>query len=383
MARAQGGGRHVPRFVSAAAPPTAETAQPRFACPACGGEAVWDPAKRKLVCPFCGTESPARIDATGAIVEHDLVAALRAIPDTARGWQLSAREVRCQSCNAISVLDPARQAQNCPFCGSAQLVPYAQTKAAFRPEGVLPFAIAETAARDAIRAWYRRLWLAPSALKRRALTDTVHGVYLPYWTFDAHVEADWSAEAGHYYYETETVMVNGQPRTRQVQRIRWEPAAGHVAHFFDDDLVCASTGVQPALIGGIEPFPTRELKPYDAAYVAGWVVERYQIDLVGAAQRARAAMDAKLAALCASQVPGDTYRNLAVRPDYSQQTFKHVLAPVWLLTYTYGARRFQCVLNGVTGAVRGEYPKSAWKIALLVLAIIVAVVIVMTLGGRQ
>lgn len=383
MARAQGGGRRVPRFVSAVAPQTAETAQPRFTCPACGGEAVWDPAKRKLVCPFCGTESPARIDATGAIVEHDLAAALRAIPDTARGWQLGAREVRCQSCNAISLLDPARQAQNCPFCGSAQLVPYTQTKAAFRPEGVLPFSVPETAARDGIRAWYRRLWLAPSQLKRHALTDTVHGVYLPYWTFDAHVEADWNAEAGHYYYETETVMVNGQPRTRQVQRIRWEPAAGHVAHFFDDDLVCASTGVQPALIGGIEPFPTHELKPYDAAYVAGWVVERYQIDLVGAAQRARAAMDAKLAALCASQVPGDTYRNLSVRPDYSQQTFKHVLAPVWLLTYTYGARRFQCVMNGVTGAVRGEYPKSPWKIALLVLAIIVAVVIVMTLGGRQ
>ena len=64
---------------------------------------------------------------------------------------------------------------------------------------------------------------------------------------------------------------------------------------------------------GIEPFPTQELKPYDAGYVAGWVVERYQIDLVGAAQRARAAMDAKLQALCAQQIPGDTYRNLVVR----------------------------------------------------------------------
>ena len=101
------------------------------------------------------------------------------------------------------------------------------------------------------------------------------------------------------------------------------------------------------------------------------------------AQRAREAMDAKLTALCASQVPGDTYRHLCVSADYSTQTFKHILAPVWLLSYTYGPRRFQCVMNGVTGAVRGEYPKSPWKIALLVLAIIVAVVIVMTLGGRQ
>ena len=360
-----------------------EAARPKFACPACGGEAVWNPEKGKLVCPFCGTESPARIDATGAIVEHDLVAALRAIPDTSRGFAGAATQVRCQSCNAISVVDPRRQAQNCPFCGAAQLVPYAETEAAFTPESVLPFVVAETAARDGIRAWYARLWLAPSALKRRALTDTVHGVYLPYWTFDAHVEADWRAEAGHYDYETETVMVNGQPRVRRVQRVRWEPAAGHVAHFFDDDLVCASVGVQPALIRGIEPFPTHALKPYDAAYVAGWVVERYQIDLVGAAQRARAAMDARLRALCAAQVPGDTYRNLAVNADYSGQTFKHILAPVWLLTYTYGPRRFQCAMNGVTGAVSGEYPKSPWKIALLVLAIVIVVVIVMLVGGRQ
>jgi predicted RNA-binding Zn-ribbon protein involved in translation (DUF1610 family) len=364
------------------APGTAD-AQPKFACPACGGEAIWNPAKRKLVCPFCGSESSAAIEPVGTIVEHDLLAALRANPDKARAWQSTATQVRCQSCNAISMLDATRQAQNCPFCGSAQVVPYTETTPALRPESVLPLAISEAAARDGIRAWYGRLWLAPSALKQRAATDTVRGVYLPYWTFDAHVEADWNAEAGHYYYETETVMVNGQPRTREVQRIRWEPAAGHVSHFFDDDLVCASVGVQPALIRGIEPFPTQALKPYDPAYVAGWIVERYQIDLAGAAQRARADMQAKLTALCARQVPGDTCRNLSVRADYSGQTFKHILAPVWLLSYTYGPRRFQCVMNGVSGAVRGEYPKSPWKIALLVLAIVIVVVIVMLLGSQR
>jgi predicted RNA-binding Zn-ribbon protein involved in translation (DUF1610 family) len=353
-------------------------AREKFACPACGAEAVWNPAKQALVCPFCATVSPAHVDDRGAIVEHDLVAALRALPDAARGFLPQAKQVRCRSCNAISVLDAARQAQNCPFCGSAQLVPYAQAKPAFRPEGVLPFRVSETQAREGIRRWYGSLWLAPSALKRRALTDTVRGVYLPYWTFDAQVEADWTADAGHYYYESQTVWVNGQARTQQVRKVRWEPASGHVSHFFDDDLVCASVGVQPALIRGIEPFPTKESKPYDAAYVAGWVVERYQIDLVGAAQRARAGMDAKLQTMCASQVPGDTYRNLAVHPDYSQQTFKHILAPVWLLQYSYGARSFQCVMNGVTGAVSGRYPKSPWKIALIVLVVIVVVLIILS-----
>ena len=40
-------------------------------------------------------------------------------------------------------------------------------------------------------------------------------------------------------------------------------------------------------------------------------------------------------------------------------------------------------MNGVTGAIRGEYPKSPWKIALLVLAIFIVVVIVLSLGGGR
>ena len=93
-------------------------------------------------------------------------------------------------------------------------------------------------------------------------------------------------------------------------------------------------------------------------------------------------MDAKLQTLCAQQIPGDTFRNLAVSADYSAQTFKHILAPVWLLSYTYGARGFQCAMNGVTGTIRGEYPKSPWKVALLVLVILIVVAIVLATGSR-
>jgi hypothetical protein len=40
-------------------------------------------------------------------------------------------------------------------------------------------------------------------------------------------------------------------------------------------------------------------------------------------------------------------------------------------------------MNGVTGAVRGEYPKSPWKIALLVLVALVVVMIFMSLAGKH
>ena len=355
--------------------PTANgaTARQKFSCPACGGEAQWNPAKQALVCPFCNTVSPAQVEftATGAefIKEHDLVAALRGIPDGARGWQARKTSVKCQSCQAISVFDAERVGQRCDFCGSSALVPYEETKDAFRPESLLPIKLSEPQVREAIRRWYGSRWFAPNKLKSAALTDTVKGLYIPYWTFDAQVHADWTAESGYYYYETEHYTdSNGKRQSRQVQKIRWQWSSGSLNHFFDDELVPASRGVQPELLRKVEPFPTKELAPYNAGFLSGWVVERYQIDLVRAAQHAREMMEGKVYSMCASEVPGDTHRNLSVNADYSRQTFKHILVPVWLLTYNYGARNFQVVINGFTGAIAGRYPKSWVKIFFAVLA---------------
>jgi hypothetical protein len=360
-------------------------ARSKFSCPACGGEAQWNPAKQILACAFCGTQSPAQIASDGQIQERDLAKALRELPLDVRGWQREKRFVQCRHCDAICVFEAQKQAQACEFCGSSAIVPYEETKEIIRPESLLPFKVSESAARDRIRKWYGQLWWAPNALKKRALTDTVKGVYLPYWTFDAFVAADWSAQAGYYYYETESFEQNGERRERQVRKVRWEPASGSLTHFFDDDLVCGSKGIHPTLLRRIEPFPTtgEEMRPYDAAYVAGWNVERYQIDLVAAAQAARKQMFDKTTDLCARDVPGDTQRNLQVEADFSRQTFKHILVPVWLLSYTYGARSFQVVINGVTGSIEGEHPKSWVKITLAVLAFLIVALVIFSAGSRR
>ena len=363
------------------------TAQKKFSCPACGAAAEWNPARQSLVCPFCGTTSPAQVELNAVgeqvIKEHDLATALRSIPDSARGWQAKKTSVKCQSCQAISVFDPERVGQRCDFCGSAALVPYEEIKEVFRPESLLPMKISETQVRESIRRWYGSRWFAPNKLKNAALTDTVKGLYIPYWTFDAQVHADWTAESGYYYYVTESYTdANGRTQTRQVQKVRWQWSSGALDHFFDDELVPASRGVQPDLLRKVEPFPTKELTPYQAGFLSGWVVERYQIDLISAAKRARELMNGKTTALCSQQVPGDTQRNLSVNADYSGQTFKHIIVPVWLLTYNYGTQNFQVVINGFTGMIAGRYPKSWLKIFFAVLAALIAIGVFALLAHR-
>ena len=93
--------------------------------------------------------------------------------------------------------------------------------------------------------------------------------------------------------------------------------------------------------------------PYATEFLSGFVVEHYQVVLFDAAQRSQEAMAASLMQMAGAQVPGDTYRNLQIHPTFAGQTFKHILVPMWILTYTYGSRVFQLVVNGYTGRMAG------------------------------
>ncbi len=349
----------------------------RHPCPECGGNLEWNPKAQSLRCPYCGTTVPwsesSAPELGQDIIEHDLLQALQN-PKTGRGWLQQADtpvyEVQCQNCRAISVFDQKRTAQRCDFCGSPAIVAHEDGGDAITPESLLPFKISDGQIRDRIRKWYGSRWFAPNRFKSAALTDTLHGIYLPYWTFDAHASAQWQAEAGYHYYTSESYRdSNGNTQTRQVQHTRWEAASGSLQHFFDDVLVPGTVGVHSKLLRAIEPFPTTtDLKPYAPEFVRGWTVERYQIDLGRAAKTNEADMDASLRELCIRQIPGDTWRNLSMQRQYQGRTFKHVLVPVWLVGYTYGRTTYQIVANGYTGQIAGERPYSWVKIFFAVLA---------------
>jgi hypothetical protein len=353
----------------------ASAAPSGFPCAVCGAPTTWDPDHDALACEHCGArrEVPR---AEGKILERPLEEAGAA----ARGLGLETRALRCRTCGAVVALDGPLTSTHCVFCGSANVLAQEANRNALRPESLLPLDIGRAAVEQGFRRWLRGLWFRPGALKRLKSFDAV-GLYVPYWTFDAAVHSDWSADAGHYYYVTTMVPVMHKGRMsmrpQRVRKVRWTPAWGKRDDTYDDLLLNASRGVPDDLAARLGGFDTRKLVPYRPEYLAGWRAEEYQLDLEQAWTAARARIVATQEGRCAGDVPGDTHRNLRADHEITGVRWKHVLLPMWSLAYDFGGKRYTVLVHGQSGRVHGRAPWSVPKLVLafLALAALAAVVV--------
>ncbi|WNJ19539.1 hypothetical protein [Pontibacter sp. G13] len=337
-------------------------------CPNCGSpEVVFHAGNQALTCSHCGYEKQLPKE-THEIVEQPLGASFH-LEDAQTGLEIVTKAYHCNGCGADVAVEADQVNFACPFCGSENVNESALDTRIIRPAGVMPFKVEKSTALDAFKHWLGQGWFRPGDLAKKAQVDKLKGVYLPFWTFDAHTSSQWRADAGYYYYVQESYTdSDGNRQTRQVRKVRWEPAAGRHSEFFDDVMVIASQGVSQDMMEDILPFNIKDVVNYDSRYLLGWETELYQKDLKEGFGVADDIMDQAIRAACSRAVPGDTQRNLRVKTQKTGLTFKHLLLPVWVAGYTYKGKIYQFIVNGQNGQVAGKKPWSAIKIALAVLA---------------
>jgi hypothetical protein len=351
---------------------TALVEEHRFPCDQCGADLRFAPQAGQLVCDHCGNTE--RITDSGpwqgGIRELDFE---RAIRD-----QLPAQEIEetrvttCPNCAAQVEFNGATHATECPFCATP-VVADTGTHRHIKPRGVLPFALTEEAARDAMKDWLGRLWFAPNGLQQYARKGRqMDGIYVPYWTFDAQTRSRYRGERGTIYYQTRHVTVNGKRQVQKVMKIRWSPASGRVQRFFDDVLVLASQSLPKRFTDALEPWDLAALEPYQPEYLAGFRAEGYVVSVGEGYGEARYIMQRVIERDMRFDIGGDRQRIHDIDTDVSDVTFKHILLPVWLAAYKYRGKTYRFVVNGRTGRVQGERPWSAWKIAIAVVLGLIA-----------
>ena len=336
-----------------------------FPCPSCGADLEFHIGQQSLVCPFCGHAQSLTLEEDEGVTEQDFDAMLERLVELRRQGvreQLETQEVRCDSCGATVEFTGSLTSTVCAYCGSP-----IQRDNVYRSEdrvpvdGVLPFQVERGQAQENLRRWLGSLWFAPNAFKKQGMEGKFSGVYLPFWTFDAMTSCRYQGERGDHYVETHGVGDN----RRRVRRTRWRPASGTFQRFFDDILVAANRSLPRSVLARLEPWPLERTIPFTEEALAGYLAQAYEISLDQGFPDAKGRVDAALRQAVAHRIGGDAQRIHRFASRYWAITYKHLLLPVWLMTYRYRDKAYQVVINAASGEVFGDRPYSAAKIALL------------------
>lgn len=345
-------------------------------CSGCGGKLAYSAKEKKIICEHCG-QTEAIDAATDRVIEQDLDNALSGL--TYHTPECEDQKVfDCQSCGSKFMVNNSQVKVECGFCGSNNVNLEAFEHSYIEPMGIIPFQVPKEKSNELFSAWIKKGWFRPNKLKRLAEMDALHGIYIPFWTYDAQTESTYSGEAGYREQIRKQVLVNGQYQTKTVSETRWVHRSGHFSHFFDDVLVVASTGVKQKLMESIEPFNLKEVINYDARLMLGWEAEVYSLELDEGYKTADKIMDKRLREFCKAEIGGDTQRRVTVHSQKYYQTFKMIMLPIWISSYKYQDKIYQFAINGQTGKVNGKKPTSWVKIVSLILffvLIIVAIVL--------
>lgn len=336
-------------------------------CGQCSAVLKFKPGTHSLACEYCGFENPIESEKhkKTVIQEFDIETYEQEIFNQEQS--LEATLIKCTGCSAETTLGNQFSSKACPFCGTPLVVQKNEIKRMHKPHYILPFMLTEKQAIEAFQIWIKKLWFAPSSLKRYAVSqDKLRGMYLPFWSYDCIAESYYQGERGDEY----TVQVRnekGEPVSEV--RVRWHKVHGRVGNVFDDILIPATKSLPKSKLEQLEPWDLNNLKPYNEKYLQGFTTENYRLSLRQGYAQAQQKMRTVIEQSIRRDIGGDRQNIHQLNIQHREVKFKHILLPTWVSAYRFKHKVYQFVVNARTGEVQGGRPYSVVKIVLLVIAI--------------
>jgi len=294
-----------------------------------------------------------------------------------------ALDLGCTSCGASLRVEAHHRTTICPYCDATTIVERPPTTDRPDPTFVIGFQLDGAQAARRVRQWIGRAGLlAPSRFKAAAVAKT-RAVYVPAYLYGAAAHATFAADIGEDYqvqveYTTKDSSGRTVRRTRTETRTEWRDLSGRHASWIVDVIVTASRGLTNVDLARIEPFQLDAIARYQPTLLAGWLAEEPSIPRDNCLEMARAEAQAAAGPRLARFLPGDRHRNLRHEVRFEEESADLVMLPVW----TFAARWHEdkppvrILVNGQTGEVAGDVPRSPRKIALVVLAVLALVAVV-------
>ena len=344
----------------------AASAAPKPTCPACKAEVFFQPGDQEATCPSCGAEFEVEaLLAYTAQKEEKKTDSMTWDTQAGGQWQQGETEglrvYSCKTCGGEIVADETTGATACPYCGNP-VVLSGHFAGSLKPDLVIPFQVDKKAAIAALNNHYKGKRLLPKVFKDQNHIEEVKGLYVPVWLFDADADAQVEYEATKVHTWSDSDYDYTETRHYAVFR------GGTLG--FADVPVDGSTKMDDTLMESIEPFDISGAVPFQAAYLPGYLADKYDVDADASIGRANERIKQSTEDAFRSTVVGYTSVTTVdsnVRLENGRA--RYALYPVWMLNTQWKGQKFTFAINGQTGKIAGDLPMDKglfWKYLLTV-----------------
>ncbi len=328
-------------------------AELQYKCPCCGGALAFDSAVQKVKCPFCDTEF--EMSALASFDEElqqegadDFTWETTAGSEWGEGETDGMRSYVCKSCGGEVIGDSTTAATECPYCGNP-IVMMGQFSGTLKPDFVIPFKLDKEAAKKKFADHMKGKKLLPKAFTQNNHIEDIKGIYVPYWLFDT------DANARIRYKCTKTQR--WEDSNFRYERTDFFSVFRSGSIGFDKVPVDGSTKMDDTLMESLEPYNFKEAVPFQTAYLAGYMADKYDVDADASIGRANERVKRATEDAFRRTVQGYNavdVENSAIQ--LSNGVAKYALYPVWILNTTWNGQKFVFAMNGQTGKFVGNLP---------------------------
>jgi hypothetical protein len=120
------------------------------------------------------------------------------------------------------------------------------------------------------------------------------------------------------------------------------------------------------LMESIEPFNLNEAVPFNTAYLAGYLADKYDVDVNQSMNRANQRIQASALNAFEDTVDGyDSVSPIQAAMQVANGSYKYALYPVWILNVKWNGKNHTFAMNGQTGKFVGNIPTEDKKAKLI------------------
>ncbi|MDY3845898.1 MAG: hypothetical protein SOZ62_03185 [Eubacteriales bacterium] len=323
-----------------------------YKCPNCSAALKYDAKSEKMLCEYCNSSFDVE-----SLKEYEEVLKKEKEAKEPEFEQYTPSEIdgekslyTCKSCGAQLISDDTTAATICPYCGNAAVITD-RIAGIFKPDMVIPFKVEKKEAKQAFQSFCKKKFLLPRDFIDENKIDEVKGVYVPFWLFDADVDADMTYNATRVRsYRHGDYMITETSH----YLVRREGDVG-----FDLVPVDGSIKMDDEYMEAIEPFDYREAVDFNTAYLSGFLADKYDVDSDSASPRVSERITNSTRQMFNQTVSG--YSSVSPRTssiNVHKSRIRYALLPVWVFGAQYKGKTYRFAMNGQTGKFVGELPVS-------------------------